>query len=271
MLISVIIPTFNRANFIGRAIQSVLKQSYKEIEVIVVDDGSSDDTEKIVSTFKEVKYFKIQNSGVSFARNFGVSKSIGEYIAFLDSDDEWIFNKIELQMEYLKLNPEVRIVYTNEKWIRNTEEIQKKRHHEKLFGHIFKNCLEQCFIGPSTILLSKTLFLETGEFDIDYEICEDFELWLRLSYHNYIGIVDQDLVIKYAGHEDQLSMKYPAMDYWRIKALFKFYNSHELCGQNKKLLTSTIEKKTPHLLRGFKKYNRLTEYEEISQILKMLE
>lgn len=270
MLVSVVIPTFNRAKVIDRAIKSVLAQTYKHIEVVVIDDGSSDSTQEIVSKFKGIKYFKIENSGVSCARNIGVSKCLGDYIAFLDSDDEWVSDKIELQLEYLIKNPSVKIVYANEKWIRNNEVVQKKKHHEKLSGLIFSKCLDQCFIGPSSVLMEKTLFDSFGGFDADYEVCEDFELWLRVSFRNYIGLVDQELVIKYGGHDDQLSMKYPAMDYWRIKALYKFLISHNVENIEKILISSTIEKKSKHLLKGFLKYNRVREYEEINQILSRL-
>lgn len=267
MLVSVIIPTFNRANFIERAIRSVLAQTYRNIEVVVIDDGSSDATQEIVSKYEEIKYFKIENSGVSFARNFGVSKCLGGYIAFLDSDDEWVPDKIELQLNYLSENPSVKIVYANEKWIRNNGVVQKKKHHEKLTGLIFSKCLDQCFIGPSSVLMEKSLFDSSGGFDAGYEVCEDFELWLRISFKNYIGLVDQELVIKYGGHDDQLSTKYPAMDYWRVKALYKFLITHNVENADKDLICSTIEKKSKHLLKGFLKYNRVREYEELNQIL----
>ena len=106
-MVSVIIPTFNRAYLLGRAVESVLSQTYNNYEIIVVDDGSDDGTGEIIESFnKRVRFFRIPHSGVSKARNTGIEKAKGDWISFLDSDDYWLPQKLEKQMTYLNANPE---------------------------------------------------------------------------------------------------------------------------------------------------------------------
>ena len=133
---SVIIPTYNRAHMLERAIKSVLAQTYKNFELIVVDDGSTDETKELLSKYKDIHYYKIDNSGVSFARNFGVSKSKGKYLCFLDSDDEWLNEKLKAQYQQIE-NTRCLIVYGEETWFRNGIRVNKKKIHQKSGGDIF--------------------------------------------------------------------------------------------------------------------------------------
>jgi glycosyltransferase involved in cell wall biosynthesis len=217
-LVSIIIPTFNRSTFLLRAIKSVLNQSYKNFELIVVDDGSTDDTEILLQdliTNKSIHYYKKSNGGVASARNFGAIKALGHWYAFLDSDDEWLPNKLQDQLSFLLNNSHLNIVYGEEIWMRNGVRVNQKKHHKKSGGHIFEKCLEQCLIAPSSVLLTKKLFEEKKGFDESFIICEDYDLWLKISSSHEIGFIEQPLIVKYGGHEDQLSTKYFAMDMWR--------------------------------------------------------
>jgi len=160
-LVSVIIPTYNRAVFVLKAIESVLAQTFTDYEIIVVDDGSTDNTDQqvanLVKSNEKVRYYKIVNQGVSFARNFGVDQSRGEWLAFLDSDDQWLPKKLEKQVLEVTNNNFIDIIYTDEKWIRNGKFVNKKKYQGKYSGDIFKECLASCFIGPSTVMMRRSL------------------------------------------------------------------------------------------------------------------
>ena len=183
-VVSVIIPVFNRSLVITRAINSVLHQSFKNFELIVVDDGSTDETEIILSSFINsgaIHYFKQNNLGVSAARNLGASKAQGEWLAFLDSDDEWLVDKLQTQLDFFKINKTLQIAYGEELWIRNGVKVNKKIIHQKYGGWIFDKCIQQCFIAPSSVILKASLFLEMGGFDESFQVCEDYDLCLKIS------------------------------------------------------------------------------------------
>ena len=140
LLVSVVIPTFNRSAVIIRAINSVFNQTFKDYELIIVDDGSSDDTYESLKLFidtKKIKYFRQNNLGVSAARNLGVKNANGQFVAFLDSDDEWLPHKLNEQIKYLSNNPDIKIVYSDEIWIRNGKRVNQKAIHKKSGGNIF--------------------------------------------------------------------------------------------------------------------------------------
>ena len=225
MYLSIIIPTFNRASFLERAINSILNQSYQKFEIIVVDDGSTDNTKSILKKYPEIRYFYQKNSGVSKARNVGIQNSKYDYIAFLDSDDEWRGDKLEIQTKFLKNNPNIFIVYSDETWIRNGKEIKKKFYQSKPFGFCFLENLDFCKIGTSTVLIKKSLLKEVGYFDENLMICEDYDLWLRISKNYEIGYIDLELIKKIAGHDGQLSFSEFAIDRYKIDALAKHLNS----------------------------------------------
>ena len=219
--VSVIIPTYNRSYCILNAINSVLNQSYVDLEVIVVDDGSLDNTKKLIENINSsrINYIYQDNNGVSAARNLGIKHSSGDYIAFLDSDDVWFENKISEQMMFISKNSQYRWVHSNEIWIRNGERVNQKNKHKKSGGDQFLRSVDLCVISPSCVLLEKALLEEMNCFNESYPACEDYDLWLKIASKYEIGYIDKSLIYKYGGHEDQLSKKYKAMDYWRIKSL----------------------------------------------------
>ncbi len=253
--ISVIIPVFNREKTISRAIDSVLSQTYPAYEIIVIDDASSDKTAKILQTYiHEIKIISLNlNSGVSAARNQGIAIAKGDWIAFLDSDDEWFKNKLELQVEYLKKHPEIVILQSDEQWIRYEKKVNPPRKYVKKGGEIFKNCLKTCIVGPSTILIKKSIFNEVGVFDESLPVCEDYDLWLRISAKYTIPLIDKKLINKYGGHSDQLSTTVPALDRYRVQSLEKIYYSLDLNPDQKKALLDELVLKLGYLYEGAKR------------------
>ena len=220
MNVSVIIPTHNRAQLLERALQSVLAQAESAQEIIVVDDGSNDDTAEIVRVrFPQVQYIRQHNHGVSHARNRGIAASRGDWLAFLDSDDEWLPRKLTSQEELLAANPQYKICHTDEIWIRNGTRVNAMKKHAKAGGFIFERCLPLCVASPSSALIHRSVFDEVGLFNEDLPACEDYDLWLRICARFPVLYVNRPLIIKYGGHADQLSHRYPAMDRFRIIAL----------------------------------------------------
>ena len=264
--ISVIIPTYNRCDLLKRAINSVIKQTITPKEIIVVDNGSTDQTYQMVSSlFPEINYFIEKKRGVSAARNKGILESKSKWIAFLDSDDAWKPTKLEKQMEYSLFNQDkYRIIHTDETWYRNKKFLNQLKKHKKSGGNIFKNSLQLCCISPSSVVLKKQIFEEYGLFDENLEVCEDYDMWIRITSKEEVGFLDSPLVSKYGGHSDQLSKKFWGMDRFRIKSLEKnLKNEHFSKSQKINVLDTLIEKLTivsgGALKRGnkeiFKKYN----------------
>ena len=261
MDISVVIPTYNRYEVLHRALKSVFFQSYKPKEVIVIDDGSSDETSQIQNLFPEIKYFYQENSGVSSARNLGIKNSVSEWIAFLDSDDEWHVDKLKEHVNFHENTPDILMSYTDEKWIRDSKEIKVPKKYQKIGGDIFEECLSHCIIAPSATLIHKDLLTKNGVFDENLEVCEDYDMWLRVALKNKIGLIDKKLIMKYGGADDQLSVKFWGMDRFRVQALEKLLDL-ELQLEIKNLVKKTLLDKYRVLLKGAIKYDRMLEIEE---------
>lgn len=272
-LISIIIPTFNRAEVLLRAVNSVFNQTFKNFELIIVDDRSTDNTEQLLQptiSNNSLQYFKTPNRGVAAARNFGVQKARGNWFAFLDSDDEWLPQKLQEQIAYLENNGHLSIVYTEEIWIRNGVRVNQKKHHQKQAGKIFAKCLDQCFIAPSSVLLRRKLFEEMEGFDENFLVCEDYDLWIKISSANEIGLVSKPLIIKYGGHDDQLSTRYFAMDMWRLKSMHKLLHSMTLLEEDKAELARVMKRKSETLLKGYRKHENEKAIAEIEMILRSI-
>ncbi len=264
MKISVIIPTYNRYERVKRAIMSVLNQSYKAYEVIVVDDGSEDLTCKIKDEFKSIKYFYKANGGVSSARNLGIQKASGEWVAFLDDDDEWEEDKLALQIALHVQNPSLHVSYTDEKWIRDKKQVNVPKKYQKFSGYIYEKCLSHCIIAPSSVMIRKSLFDEIGLFDESLEVCEDYDLWLRITCKYPVGLVSKALIIKHAGEDEQLGFKYWGMDRFRVRALEKILTALK-DEEQRKLTCKVLAEKLELLMRGAKKHGRAEiakEYED---------
>ena len=220
--VSVVMPTYNRADFVREAIASVLRQDYPGIETIVVDDGSRDGTRAVVSEFgPAVQYLWQENRGVSAARNRGVAASTGALVAFLDSDDLWLPHKVSAQVAYFRTHTAVQACHTDEIWIRRGVRVNERHIHRKQGGWQFLASLPRCLISPSAVMLRRTLWDRLGGFDENLPACEDYDLWLRLTAVVPVGFLPERLVIKRGGHADQLSRTTPALDRYRIRSLEK--------------------------------------------------
>lgn len=230
MQVSVVIPVHNRKQLVPRAVESVLSQTRPPEEIIVVDDGSTDGTAAaVVDRFAGVRCLRQERrSGVSAARNRGVVAATGDWIAFLDSDDEWLPEKLERQLAALTESPGHRICHTDEIWIRRGRRVNQGLRHAKAGGRIFRQCLPLCVISPSSVVLERRLLDDLGGFDETLPACEDYDLWLRICASRPVLFVAEPLVIKHGGHDDQLSRTVPALDRYRIRALEKLLESVDL-------------------------------------------
>ncbi len=270
MQISVIIPTYNRAPFLKRSLDSVFNQSLKPKEVILVDDASTDDTPKVANSYgNNLKYLKLEkNKGVSGARNEGIRQAKFEWLAFLDSDDEWHLSKLQKQKEEL-VKTNHMLCHTQEVWMRNGLILNQKKKHQKHSGSVYEHCLPLCFISPSTSIIHKSVFDDIGLFKEDFPVCEDYDLWLRICSKYEIALVDEPQINKYGGHDDQLSFKFKAMDFWRIKALKERLDDPNLLEKYKEPTLAEIHKKYEILKKGYLKHNRLDELKVLNTLLKI--
>ncbi|MDL1957248.1 MAG: glycosyltransferase [Candidatus Desulfofervidus auxilii] len=258
--VSVIIPTYNRANFLKEAIESVLNQTYKDYELIIVDDGSTDETPKIIAQYKnKLKYIVIPHHGVSKARNVGIKTAKGEFIAFLDSDDLWYPKKLEVQINFFDNHHNALICQTEEIWLRNGKRVNPKKYHKKPSGMMFEKSLERCLISPSAVMMHKTLFEKVGLFDESFPACEDYDMWLRITARFPVYLLPEPLVIKRGGHPDQLSKLVEALDKWRIKAIEKILKSGILNETQYKLALEELKKKCQIYASGCLKRNKFKE------------
>lgn len=264
MLVSVIVPTFNRKALLARTLHSIVNQKSAtylgdsvQIEIIVVDDGSTDSTEAMMRCdFPSVQYFHQSNRGVSAARNAGIALAKGEWIALLDSDDEWLPEKLAKQFKLLE-ETGLEICHTEEKWIRNGQPLKQLKKHQKQGGWIFEDCLPLCAMSPSSIIIKRELFDKVGGFDESLPACEDYDLWLRLTSRYEVAYEPSECIIKYGGHEDQLSQKYWGMDRFRVVALENVLQT-ELSDENRLAVTKMLQNKLKILLKGAKKYSNTT-------------
>jgi glycosyltransferase involved in cell wall biosynthesis len=228
--VSVILPTFNRAHKIARAVASVLYQTFSDYEILVVDDGSGDATPEALTPFlpriRSITHSK--NHGVSAARNTGIRESDSPLVAFLDSDDYWLPEKLATQVSFFSKHPEAVACQTEELWIRRGVRVNPMKKHIKPSGQIFEPSLKLCVVSPSAVLLKRSLLEEVGLFDEGFPACEDYDLWLRISRKYPIWLIPEPLVIKEGGAPDQLSRSIQGMDQYRIRAIIKLIQSGRL-------------------------------------------
>lgn len=269
--ISVVIPTYNRRESLKRALSSVLAQKGVSFEVIVIDDGSTDDTRSLIAKeFPEIRYYFFENQGPAAARNRGIEKAKGQWIAFLDSDDEWKPGKLQAQMDFLKNNPEMKICQTEEIWIRNGVRVNPMKKHKKYGGWIFEKCLPLCVVSPSAVMLEKTLLNDAGLFDESFPACEDYDLWLRISARYPVGLIEKPYVIKYGGHADQRSHEFPVMDKFRIRAILKLMASGILNPKQHEAAKVMMETKAEIVIQGAKKRKKFEEAAQIENLVSRL-
>ena len=268
--ISVVIPVYNRPDLLKRALCSVSKQTTQADEVLVVDDGSSSSPD--LSDFHENPEVhclrREKNLGVSAARNWGIQQARGEWIALLDSDDEWEPKKLERQVQYIDQNPESLAVHTLEKWIRLGNEVIPPAYLDKSNNRLWERSLKNCLICPSSVLLHRSVFESVGWFDESLQVCEDYDFWLRLLLDHPIGLTEEKLVRKHGGHSDQLSTTTWGMDRFRIKALEKILKRSDLTDQQRKQALDVIIEKCSVLEQGSikrEKYEAAQKYGDLKK------
>jgi glycosyltransferase involved in cell wall biosynthesis len=257
--VSVIIPTYNRGWIIKEAIDSVLAQDYTEFELIIVDDGSTDHTSYVLDSYgKDIKVISQKNKGVSAARNRGIAEASGKFIAFLDSDDLWLSQKLSVQIEFFNQMPDALICQTEEVWIRNGLRVNPKKRHKKPSGMIFEPSLALCLVSPSAVMIRRFLFEKVGGFDETLPACEDYDLWLRISCRYPIYLIETPLIIKRGGHNDQLSASF-SLDKFRIKSLNKIIESNLLSKTQYRAAVKTLKQKCMIYAAGCRKRGREDE------------
>lgn len=265
---SVIIPTYNREKVLERAIDSVLNQSFKDFELIVVDDGSTDQTSEILKKYdKNIKVIRTENKGVSAARNLGVQHASGIWLSFLDSDDEWLKFKLQKQAQFIIENPNTPLVHGEEIWIRNGRRVNQKNKHQKYGGRIFQKCLPLCLISPSAVSIRKDIYLENGGFDEEFIVCEDYDLWLKLTSLYEVGFIEEPIINKYGGHDDQLSARYKAMDLYRLKSMLRIMEIRNLEEEDLRACKIEVLKKAEILQKGFEKHGNTSKVREVQSLV----
>jgi glycosyltransferase involved in cell wall biosynthesis len=258
-LVSVIIPTYNRAALVAEAVASVMAQTFRDFEIVVVDDGGADGTPEVVAAWPEVRLLRhAGRRGVAAARNRGVAAARGEWLAFLDSDDLWLPDKLARQIFLLKGRPELLICQTEETWVRRGIRVNKPLRHRKVEGRIFLPSLDRCMISPSAVILNRRLLADHGGFDETLAAAEDYDLWLRLTWRYRVGLVDEPLVIKRGGHADQLSAQW-GIDRFRIRALVKLLQDPDLPAPYAQAASRTLARKCAIYAQGCQKRGKIEE------------
>lgn len=197
-MISVIIPTYNSEKYICEAIDSVLCQTYKDYEIIIIDDGSTDNTRTIITErYPFIRYFYNDNRGVSYARNYGISKAQGDLVAFLDADDKWLPEKLEKQVVLFSDDHKLGMAFTenyffDDHGIRTSKLDKRKR---LLYGNIVRNIFVKSYLVTSTVMVRKCVFDDVGLFEEELNVAEDDNMWMRISMKYRIELIDEPLLL----------------------------------------------------------------------------
>ena len=257
--VSVIIPTFNRRRLVEQAIDSVLTQEFGDYELIVVDDGSTDDTAAALAVYGDrIRVLRQPNRGVSAARNTGIRAAKASLIAFLDSDDLWRPAKLTRQTAFLQAHPDALICQTEEIWIRNGVRVNPAKKHRKQSGMIFERSLELCLVSPSAVMMHRRLLDEVGLFDERLPACEDYDLWLRISCRHPVYLIDDPLIVKRGGHADQLSRS-PGLDRYRIRSMANLLESDRLDPAQAAAVRRVLQRKCAIYVQGCLKRGKIGE------------
>jgi len=224
--VSIIMPAYNSSRWISDSIQSVLDQYYEQWELLIVDDGSTDNTKNIVKDFlndKRIKYYYQENSGPAVARNYGISKASGKYLAFLDSDDLWKPNKLEIQFNHLNKNPDCCLIHTNYSTFEYNTQTSKPFQQTSWFLNWDENERLLMFdtIGTLTVLTETQLIKNLGGFKNDLYGTEDWDLWIRVSKEGKISKLNDDTAY-YRIHPDGISQSFDK----HLVELNKVYTQH---------------------------------------------
>lgn len=265
--VSVIIPTYNRAELLKEAVDSVLAQTFRDFELLVVDDGSTDHTRELLKGCGDhITYLFQENQGVSSARNLGIRSSKGAYVALLDSDDLWLPQKLEQQVAIMDQQPDLQLCHTEEIWIRRGVRVNPRKKHQKHSGYIFPYCLPLCVVSPSSVMIRRGLFEKVGYFDESLPACEDYDLWLRVTKDYPVHFIEIPLLIKRGGHADQLSQQYWGIDRFRIQALEKLLQTGNLGPEQRVQTLQELRRKCEIVANGCLKRQKIEEWKRYSQI-----
>ena len=270
-MISVVIPSFNRGDRLVRALHSVLAQTHAELELIVVDDGSTDATPELLKDIKDrrVSLISQANRGVSAARNRGIAKARGAMIALLDSDDYWMPDKLDRQLRFMREGG-WEISQTEELWIRQGRRVNPRQKHVKQGGWIFEPSLALCLVSPSCVMFSRGCWEAIGPFDESLPACEDYDLWLLCSLKYPIGLVPRTLVKKFGGHPDQLSRKIIGLDIYRIYSLVKVGQTAGLPSDKRRALLKHLDLRAKRYIQGCLKRDKPEEAQRIKALVAAL-
>ena len=260
---SVIIPSYNRKPFLTKCIDSVMTQSYTDFEIIVIDDGSTDGTNNLIASYTDDRLTPIRqdNYGVSHARNRGIEKSTGNFIAFLDSDDWWTINKLQKTADYIHNFPQIKIFHSEEIWYRKNILLPQKLKHKNPTGSAYESVLRICCISMSTAVVHKDVFSHIGTFHEGFEACEDYDFWLRTTNEYEVKLIPETLTLKDGGRPDQLSSSVWGLDRFRIKALQKMLTSNTLTPERYKTTYKELKKKCLVFAKGAEKHGKSEEAE----------
>ena len=265
--VSVIIPTHNRADVLGRAIASVLGQTWADFELFVVDDGSTDATPRVLAEFDDPRLTGMhqENKGVSSARNRGIAASGGRLIALLDSDDYWMPDKLEKQVRFMAESG-FAICQTDEIWIRNGVRVNPRFKHAKPAGWFLDRSLDLCLISPSCVMFTRSLWDELGPFDESLPACEDYSLWLRVGARHPVGLLPEPLVVKSGGHADQLSRRIIGLDLYRVYAMIDLLRNMALDDEQRTLVEAALRERVRLYAQGCIKHGKDEEAVRVREL-----
>lgn len=269
MFVSVVIPTYNRAAFIGEAVASVLSQTHADLECIVVDDGSLDATLSILDAVGDprLRVLSRENGGVSAARNAGIAAASADMIALLDSDDLWLPQKLARQLEFMDREG-LDISQTQEIWMRNGRRVNPGKAHAKRDGDFFAEALKLCLVSPSCVLFSRGVWDLAGPFDESLPACEDYDLWLRVLLKYRVGLLDESLTVRRGGRPDQLSGSIVGLDLFRIRALVKLLGREDVSPWRRDCIRKELAKKAGVYVRGCLKRGKPVEAERVARMVR---
>lgn len=265
--VSAVIPTFDRAAMLSEAVVSVLSQAGADLELVVVDDGSTDDTPAVLAGFADarLRVARTANRGVSAARNLGVSLARGRYVAFLDSDDTWLPGKLARQLAYMADTGQT-VSQTQEIWMRGGRRVNPGRAHLKPDGDFFRAALRLCLVSPSSVLIERDYLLRLGGFDEGLAACEDYDLWLRMLLRGPIGLLDEPLTVRRGGRPDQLSARFIGMDLFRIRSLAKILATEEMSPWHRDCMKKELARKARIYVQGCAKRGRMEEAKRVLEL-----
>lgn len=269
--VSVVLPTYNRAWCLREALDSVAGQGFRDFELIVVDDGSTDETACLLRAYGDaLRVLRQPRRGVSAARNAGIAAARGKLIAFLDSDDLWLPGKLARQVEFFDRHPAALICQTEELWVKNGRRVNPGQRHRKRGGMIFEPSLELCLVSPSAVMLRRELLDAVGRFDERLPACEDYDLWLRISCRFPVGLIETPLIVKRGGHADQLS-RAAGLDRYRIASIAQLIFGGGLTAAQRRAAAAVLKQKCQVYAGGCRKRGRRAEadrYEQLCQDLR---